>query len=369
MTNRATREQLVPAFNGEQLIDPEHLAGYALAAQLASGRRVLDAGCGAGWGTCLLLAARASSATGLDRDSDAVATARARIPGAHFVQGELTQLPWDPGVYDLVVCVDALEHAADLEKALDELVRVLAPQGLLLVSSPYPRADQATDPLDRHEFSPEKLREAVGRRLPNVVLWSRQLQIASILMQEGTPPAPTTRQVLTWTLAPLTSGSDPFSIVIAGREPSPSLPPLLFCAPSDEPLGLKAAGAQLSRREGMFIDETQGAREREQVVANPSKALLDIAAQKKAVNAATKLITSLQRQNEALRRERDQAAALLLDSEQEMSKMLSTVEAKLREQEQVAASLALQVAAFRTSKSWRLTEPLRVLARRRLAKR
>ncbi len=368
MTNRATREQLVPAFNGEQLIDPEHLAGYALAAQLASGRRVLDAGCGAGWGTCLLVAARPSSATGLDRDSDAVATARARIPGAHFVQGELTQLPWDPGVYDLVVCVDALEHAADLEKALDELVRVLAPQGLLLVSSTYPRADQATDPLDRHEFSPEKLREAVGRRLSNVVLWSRQLQIASILMQEGTLPAPTTRQVLTWTLAPLTSGSDPFSIVIAGRGPSPSLPPLLFCAPSDEPLRLKAAGAQLSRREGMFIDETQGVKEREQVVADLSN-VLDIAAQKKTVNAATKRITSLQRQNEALRRERDQAAALLLDSEQQLSRMLSTAEAKLREQEQVAASLALQVTAFRTSRSWRLTAPLRVLARQRIAKR
>ena len=51
-----TGERLVPDAHRGQLIYAEHVARYRLAAQFVPGRRVLDAGCGEGYGTDLLAA-------------------------------------------------------------------------------------------------------------------------------------------------------------------------------------------------------------------------------------------------------------------------------------------------------------------------
>ncbi len=370
MTTDATGERFIPEVMGGQLIEAEHVVRYALAAQLVRGRQVLDAGCGVGWGTGLLVAAGASSATGLDLDADAVANARGRVPGAHFVQGDLAQLPWDAGSFDLVVCFETLEHVADQEQALDELVRVLAPDGLLLVSSPNPRVYPAGNPFHLHEFTPEELREAVGKRLPNVAQWNQHNQIASILVQEGSLPPGETREVLARTIRPLESGTDPYSTVIAGCGPSPLLPPLLCCAPSDQLLHLEALGVLLSEeRERMSEDQKRVVEEREQILAERSKMLLEIAAQRTTIRVSAERIASLERQTEALRREREHTAVLLLESEQQLPELLATTGARLREQEQQVAQLQQKVAVFRTSKSWRFTAPLRALARQARAKR
>ena len=64
----STGERLVPDLQRGELIYAEHLARYFLASQLAAGRRVLDAGCGEGYGTAILAAAGAASVVGVDVD-------------------------------------------------------------------------------------------------------------------------------------------------------------------------------------------------------------------------------------------------------------------------------------------------------------
>ncbi len=65
MTAEFTGERVIP---GEVDIDlwNEHVARYAFACQNAPGRRVLDMGCGAGYGSAMLLNSGASSVTSLD---------------------------------------------------------------------------------------------------------------------------------------------------------------------------------------------------------------------------------------------------------------------------------------------------------------
>lgn len=131
--------------------------------------------------------------------------------------------------------------------------------------------------------------------------------------------------------------------------------------------------------------------EGKQLLAERGKLLVEIAAQKTTISALQERLGFLERQAEALRREREHTAVLLLESEQQLAEVLATAEARLREhvaaalaeQEQAHAALAQQsaqlqhevdqlqrqVAVFRTSKSWRLTRPLRALARRTGAKR
>jgi ubiquinone/menaquinone biosynthesis C-methylase UbiE len=58
----------------------------------------------------------------------------------HAVAASLTEIPIKSSSFDLVLCSEVLEHIADDEAALDELCRVLAPGGWLLISVPTPPA-------------------------------------------------------------------------------------------------------------------------------------------------------------------------------------------------------------------------------------
>src|SRR5947207_16020697 len=79
-----TGERIIPGEVDVDLLN-EHLARYAFAARLARGKRVLDAGCGAGYGSAEL-AHSAQNVIGIDVSADALTFARAnyRLPNLTF---------------------------------------------------------------------------------------------------------------------------------------------------------------------------------------------------------------------------------------------------------------------------------------------
>lgn len=122
----------------------EHWHRYAFVRDLARGRRVLDVACGEGYGSALL-AATAREVTGVDIDAASVAHARARyasIANLRYECSDATTLPFADRSFDLVVSFETLEHLAAQEQLLAELARVLADDGVLVISTP-----------DRHAYS------------------------------------------------------------------------------------------------------------------------------------------------------------------------------------------------------------------------
>jgi len=128
-----TGERVVPGQVDADLLN-EHLARYAFAARLARGRRVLDAGCGTGYGSAEL-AATAFSVIGADLAADAVDYARAeyRLPNLRFEQASCNALPHRDAIFDMVVAFEVIEHLPRWREFLLEARRVLASNGLFIV--------------------------------------------------------------------------------------------------------------------------------------------------------------------------------------------------------------------------------------------
>jgi len=97
----------------------------------------LDVGCGNGRHT-ELLADAADRVVGLDASRALLREARERVgTDAALVQGDASRLPLGDGTVDLAVYVATLHHlptAVDRQASLDELARVLSPEGRALVS-------------------------------------------------------------------------------------------------------------------------------------------------------------------------------------------------------------------------------------------
>ncbi|HEX3689367.1 MAG TPA: class I SAM-dependent methyltransferase [Solirubrobacteraceae bacterium] len=101
---------------------------------LPAGARVLDAGCGSGR-TLVELASYGGEVSGIELNTDAAELARGRGLGEVKV-GRLEELPWDDAAFDLITCLDVIEHVPDDVVALAELRRVARPGGWLLVTVP-----------------------------------------------------------------------------------------------------------------------------------------------------------------------------------------------------------------------------------------
>ncbi|WP_371038640.1 bifunctional 2-polyprenyl-6-hydroxyphenol methylase/3-demethylubiquinol 3-O-methyltransferase UbiG [Rhodosalinus sp. FB01] len=100
-----------------------------------AGKDVLDLGCAGGF-MAEAMAGRGARVTGIDPAAEAVEAARrhadARGLGIRYDVGVGEALPYDDAAFDAVVCVDVLEHVADLDRVLSEVARVLRPGGLFL---------------------------------------------------------------------------------------------------------------------------------------------------------------------------------------------------------------------------------------------
>ena len=249
-------ERFVPGTADGELIEVEHLARYRWAAQLVEGRTVLDAGCGVGYGTAMLARAGAGEAVGLDLSAEAIeAGARDALANASFVAGDVHALPFEAGRFDVVVCFEVIEHVEGQDGVIAELARVLAPDGVLAISSPNRDVYPAGNPHHLHEYAPEELRAALAAHFEHVqlrrqhawlasaVLDDEQAADASLLMRDDVRVAKDVGR---------DPGSEPYTIALASREPLPATAgAVVLGALADAALGaeLERARQQLAREQ------------------------------------------------------------------------------------------------------------------------
>jgi ubiquinone/menaquinone biosynthesis C-methylase UbiE len=114
---------------------------------LKPGARVLDAGCGPGRHLSEAFRRNGVQVVGIDINPEDVVKTRnilrimdnegegGKGPWGVCV-GDITKLPYPDVAFDVVICSEVLEHIPDDRQAIDEIIRVLKPGGLLAVSVP-----------------------------------------------------------------------------------------------------------------------------------------------------------------------------------------------------------------------------------------
>lgn len=155
------------------------------------GKAVLDLGCAGGF-MAEAMTALGAHVTGIDPAADALEAARRHARnsglGITYDVGVGEALPYDNASFDAVVCVDVLEHVADLNKVLAEVTRALRPGGLFLFDTIN------RNPIAR--FATITLAENMLRLLPrgthDPAMFTKPRQLRDALESTGLMPGPMT---------------------------------------------------------------------------------------------------------------------------------------------------------------------------------
>jgi 2-polyprenyl-6-hydroxyphenyl methylase/3-demethylubiquinone-9 3-methyltransferase len=97
------------------------------------GLKALDVGCGGGF-SCEFMAELGAVVSGIDQSAKCIESAQEHADSSglkiDYRCGFSEKLLYEDNTFDIVICVDVLEHIADLDKTIIEIHRVLKPQGL-----------------------------------------------------------------------------------------------------------------------------------------------------------------------------------------------------------------------------------------------
>ena len=147
----AAAERIAPGFAPPKDVE-EHLARYRWAAQRLPGGRVLDVACGVGYGAAVLRGAGSRQVLSVDRWLPALWFGIERYELAAAC-AEASALPFPDGALDAVVSLETIEHLEDVPGFLEEVARVLIPEGFFLVSSPNLERSKGTNPYHLSEMT------------------------------------------------------------------------------------------------------------------------------------------------------------------------------------------------------------------------
>lgn len=149
--SRTRTDRVLPLEDaGERVIPDESATGFVrvnfvrhevahlyVIKKIRGARRVLDVGCGTGYGSAMV-ASRVHEVVGVDNSEEAVAWARAKhqLDNLEFMIMPATKLSFPDASFDAAYSIQVIEHIEDVELYLSEVVRVLKPGGRFVLATP-----------------------------------------------------------------------------------------------------------------------------------------------------------------------------------------------------------------------------------------
>ena len=152
----------------------QYRAVYEYAWGFVRAKRVLDAGCGEGYGANLL-AQKAKQVIAIDSDKKAIQQARRRYqkPNLIFQEKEVSQLKESARCsFDVVCCFQVIEHLKDPVGFLCDVGKILSDSGLLLISTPNRQKTFVDWPYHEREYTADEFRDLLLTVFEDVTLYA-----------------------------------------------------------------------------------------------------------------------------------------------------------------------------------------------------
>lgn len=394
-----TGERFIPTEAGE--IRYEHWHRYGWVAGALEGLEVLDIACGEGYGSAVLSRC-AQRVLGVDISKEAVAHAQTlygSLPNLSFRQGSATDIPAPDATFDAVVSFETLEHLTQHDEMLAEIHRVLKPGGFLVISSPNKKV-YSDDRDFKNEFHVKELYfheldELLRRHFPAVKYYGQRLVVNSVIVpSEGSEPAYSALTLGDGQVEPRTPHLDGIMYFLAvcskaGREDAPALHPSVFFEDGSDLFARQTEIAQWAQRQdaeiasrdafirklqrefeersewALSLDaQLQGRRQptialdKARLAAEQARTAAEEA--RTAAEEARKREAELQSRFDKLQAEMRRKDQELMEQAKRQVELISCDQAQLQAR---IGQLQRELAAFRSSRSWRVTAPARFLGR------
>jgi 2-polyprenyl-3-methyl-5-hydroxy-6-metoxy-1,4-benzoquinol methylase len=140
---------------------------YEFARRFCYDKRVLDLGCGTGFGT-ELLAEVARAAVGCDVKECKQTEAR---DGTAYYDADVTRpIPWLENDFDVVVSMDVIEHLPTPSGLLENAAQAMRAGGIFILATPNVTRTHGTNPHHVHEYSYQELRSLLLAYFDSVVI-------------------------------------------------------------------------------------------------------------------------------------------------------------------------------------------------------
>lgn len=162
-------ERMVPEYHEGKLIYAEHVTRYLAAQSVVKDKVVLDIASGSGYGT-KILAESAKFVYGVDVNEAAVNYSKKKYASKNieYLVGDGESIPLKDNSVDVVITFETIEHIKNYSKFLDEVARVLKPDGLAIVSTPNDLEFAEGNHFHLHEFQYDELVSALHKHFKNI---------------------------------------------------------------------------------------------------------------------------------------------------------------------------------------------------------
>ncbi|WNV05355.1 glycosyltransferase [Candidatus Methylospira mobilis] len=366
MTNKTeqlefTGERFVPGEHGD--IALEHLHRYVQACGIVAGKIALDIACGEGYGSAIL-ANKASQVIGVDIARDAVQHARKRYKKENlkYMVGSCAEIPLPDASVDVVVSFETIEHHDQHDRMIQEIKRVLRPDGVLLISNPdkyyYSIERGYSNPHHIKELYHHEFKHLIETYFRNCAYFGQRIVYGSGIFAESM----SSQQARTyWLEDDVVKESDGlpnpyYRIAVASDGRLPLLPSGIFAQPVDEIAGIIERDKLIADLQGEVFRRGEWGTSLDAVIVGQCE--------------------QISRLNDELFRRGDWGLSLDAVIEEHRGQ-IGCLHQTLSERDAQISSLAEQVLALETalrdesarfnaiarSSSWRLTVPLREMMR------
>lgn len=166
----------------------ESICRYEFASRFVTGRVVVDAACGSGYGAKILLKNQPKKIFAFDISKDSIKRIKRKYQGINknqvkFQVADVLNLPLKNQAVDVFVSLETIEHLNKVNKYLDEVKRVLKNDGFFICSTPNRRVTnpglgfrgRPFNPFHLFEFSRKEFIQRLKNNFMSVELYGQNL--------------------------------------------------------------------------------------------------------------------------------------------------------------------------------------------------